>query len=215
MDVLERPAITSPESFTFFEGMPASGEVTTRGYPVNAYFANCGDISCADMRITFRWPDPRRIDGLTLADRSAVAFATGIGRFDGVIPSGSRGVYRIDLTASNGTWAPEYRQQARLIVLPTPDLNGDGQVDCQDLQAIKNAAGRVVTAGTGFDLNGDSICGRQGSERHGARGAHLTHLRNPVDNRGAVREKPPQAGRLFDIYGTGPAAVDRSASDPA
>jgi hypothetical protein len=63
LDVLEKATITSPPSFTLFEGLPATGEVTTQGYPVNAMFANCGDLRCRDMSIRFQWPESRRIEG--------------------------------------------------------------------------------------------------------------------------------------------------------
>lgn len=158
LDVLERPTITSPPSFTFFEGSPATGEVTTQGYPVNAFFANCGNQECKDLSVTFRWADSRSIAGLRMVDRSIVEFPTGVGRFEGDIPYGSKGVYRIEATASNGRWAPEFRQPINLVVMPSADLNGDGHVDCQDLQAIRNANGtRSATAGTGFDLTGDFL----------------------------------------------------------
>jgi hypothetical protein len=158
LDVLERPTITSPPSFTFFEGMPSSGEVTTQGYPINAFFAKCGDVPCGDMRVTFRWMDARRIDQLRMVDRSVVEFATGFGRFEGAIPTGSAGIYPIEVIASNGKWAPEFQQRANVVVLPTPDLNADGRVDCQDIQAIKNAIGTTPRSpGTGYDLNGDAF----------------------------------------------------------
>src|SRR5215218_9047878 len=110
------------------------------------------------MSIRFQWAESRRIEGLRMVDRSVVEFPTGVGRFDGAIPNDSKGVYRIDIFASNGEWAPESRQQAMLVIMPTPDLNADGRVDCQDLAAIKNATGtRVAMPGAGFDVNGDFL----------------------------------------------------------
>jgi hypothetical protein len=158
LDVPEAASITSPATFTFFEGTSAAGQVTTQGYPVNSAGVDCGPgIECADMSIRMQW-GPRRIQGLTLTDRTPEGTPTGVGRFEGTIPAGSSGVYEASFSAANGRWRPEARQLARLVVLPTPDLNGDGTVDCSDLTAIKNAIGTIQPGpGRGFDLTGDML----------------------------------------------------------
>jgi hypothetical protein len=158
LDVPEAASITSPATFTFFEGTSAAGQVTTQGYPVNSAGVDCGPgIECADMSIRMQW-GPRRIQGLTLTDRTPEGTPTGVGRFEGTIPAGSSGVYEASFSAANGRWRPEARQLARLVVLPTPDLNGDGTVDCSDLTAIKNAIGTIKPGpGRGFDLTGDML----------------------------------------------------------
>jgi hypothetical protein len=159
LDVLERAKITSPATFTFFEGGRAAGQVTTTGYPVNSAGINCGSgKDCADMSIRMQWLSPRRIEGLTLTDRTPEGIPTGVGRFGGSIPAGSSGLYEVDVFASNGRMAPEARQLIKLVVLPTADLNGDGKVDCGDLTAIKNAIGTLQPGpGRGFDLTGDMV----------------------------------------------------------
>ena len=158
LDILEPATITSPPSFTFFEGMPATGQVTTRGYPVNSAGIDCGiGKDCGDMQISLRW-GTRPIAGLTLTDHSPQGVPTGFGQFAGTIPTGSSAVYPATLQVSNGRMAPPFQQAVRLVVLPNPDLNGDGVVDCQDLAAIKNAIGTVPPGlGRGFDVNGDGV----------------------------------------------------------
>jgi hypothetical protein len=157
LDVLEPASITSPATFTFFEGTNAAGQVTTQGYPVNSAGVDCGlGKDCGDMSIALVWV--RRVEGLTLKDRSDQGVPTGVGRFEGAIPSGSSGIYEAIVRASNGTMRPPFEQRVRLVVLPKADLNGDGQVDCSDLTAIKNAIGTLQPgAGRGFDLTGDML----------------------------------------------------------
>ena len=159
LDVLEGAKITSPATFTFFEGSKAAGEVTMQGYPVNSAGVDCGPRKdCADMKMRLEWASPRRIAGLTLTDRTPGGIPTGVGRFGSAIPAGSSGVYEAFIYASNGPMAPEARQSIRLVVLPTADLNGDGKVDCSDLTAIKNAIGMLQPGpGRGFDLTGDMV----------------------------------------------------------
>lgn len=154
LDVLEPARITSPPAFTFFEGTSAAGEVTTSGYPINSAGVDCGSPNdCTDMSIRLEWPRP--IEGLTLTDRSKQDLATGVGRFGGVIPTGSAGIYDATLVASNSK-AASFWQPVKLVVFPTADLNNDGTVDCSDLAAIKNAIGTLQPGpGRGFDLTGD------------------------------------------------------------
>lgn len=159
LDVLEPASITSPPSFAFFEGKPVAGEVTTQGYPVNSIGVDCGQgKDCADMTVKMLWASStRRIEGLTLTDRSPQGAPTGTGKFQGAIPSGSSGIYDVIFEASNGQMAPKFTQRARLVVRPTADINGDGVVDCKDLSSIKNLAGTITAPGTGFDLTGDGV----------------------------------------------------------
>jgi hypothetical protein len=138
LDVLERATITSPATFTFFEGTKAAGQVTTQGYPVNSAGVDCGPRKdCADMSVRMEWGSPRRIEGLTLTDRAPEGVPTGMGRFEGTIPAGSSGIYDAVLRAQNGRMAPPFEQRVKLVVRPTADLTGDGAVDCEDLTAIK------------------------------------------------------------------------------
>jgi hypothetical protein len=158
LDVLERATITSPATLTFFEGTKAAGQVTTQGYPLNSAGVDCGPgKDCADMSVRMEWGS-RRIEGLTLTDRSPQSVPTGVGRFEGVIPPGSSGIYDAVLRAQNGMMAPPFEQRVKLVVRPTADLTGDGAVDCTDLAAIKTAIGTVQPGpGLGFDLTGDMV----------------------------------------------------------
>jgi hypothetical protein len=158
LDVLEPASITGPDTFTFFEGSKAEGQVTTQGYPVNSAGIDCGPgKDCADMSIRLEW-GPRKIEGLTLTDRTPQGVPTGVGRFSGVIPPGAGGVYEAFIVASNGGMAPAARKPVRLIVRSAGDLNGDGKVDCLDLTSLKNAFGNIpFIPGQGFDLTGDML----------------------------------------------------------
>lgn len=158
LDVLERASITSPATFTFFEGTKPAGQVTTQGYPVNSVGVDCGPgKDCGDMTIRMEW-GPRRIEGLTLADRSGENIPTGVGRFEGTIPAGSSGIYDAVLQGQNGRMAPPFEQRVRFVVRPTADLTGNGAVDCADLTAIQAAIGTIQPgAGLGFDINGDML----------------------------------------------------------
>lgn len=157
IDVVESAKITSPDSFTFFEGTNAVGQVTTQGYPVNSTGVDCGSgKDCADMKIRMQWVG-KALQGLTLTDRNPQGIPTGVGNFGGLIPTGSSGVYISDITAANGPLAPGGVQRVRIVVRPTADLNGDGKVDCGDLTAIKGAVGRLQSIGLGFDLTGDGV----------------------------------------------------------
>ena len=159
LDVLERARITSPATFTFFEGSKPAGQVTTQGYPVNSVGMDCGPgKDCDDMTIRMEWASPRRIEGLTLTDRSGEGVPTGVGRFEGKIPAGSSGIYEAVLRAENGRMAPPDAQRVRFVVRPSADLTADGAVDCADLTAIKAAIGRIQPGpGLGFDLTGDMV----------------------------------------------------------
>jgi hypothetical protein len=157
LDVLEPARITSPATFTFFEGRQAADQITTQGYPVNSADVDCRLARCGDMSIHMDW-GPRHFDGLTVTDHTPQGIPTGVGRFGGVIPTGSSGIYDALFFARNGPMGPEFRQAVKFVVLPTADLNGDGKVDCGDLTAIKNAFGTLQPGpGRGFDLTGDMI----------------------------------------------------------
>jgi hypothetical protein len=158
LDVLEGARIGGPPVFVFFEGSKPAGEIATQGYPMNSAGVDCGEgKDCADMKIRMQW-GVRRIEGLTVNDRTPQGAGTGIGRFGGVIPANSAGIYEATIFAANGKFAPEARRLIKIVVLPTADLNGDGKVDCGDLTAIKNAFGTVQPGpGRGFDLTGDML----------------------------------------------------------
>ena len=158
LDLLEPATITGPDTFTFFEGQNAVGQVTTVGYPVNAKGVDCGPgKDCADMSIRLEW-GPRPIEGLTLTDRNPQGIPTGVGRFEGVIPNGTSGIYEATIIASNGTMAPPARKPVRIVVRQAGDLNGDGKVDCLDLSSVKDAFGNIqFVPGQGFDLTGDMV----------------------------------------------------------
>ena len=195
LDVLETASITSPASFTFFEGMPASGQVTTQGYPVNPIGVDCVGNICTDMTISLQGV-PRQLNGLTLTDHSLIGFPTGVGQFGGMI-SGSAGSTRPLSSQRTGTWAyfsaagyargygNRRSQRRRRGRLPGSDC---------DQQRGRDIA---TQAGTRVRRQRRRRGGPEGPRRDGARGFQSLHLRHSVDRPTNPEATSPPTGEAL------------------
>ncbi len=159
LNVNEAPTITSAPSAVFFAGKPGTFEVTTNGFP----FMSSAPVSASSGPLPqggwMSFSVTGLPAGLEASNRNSQGFATGTLTIGGTPPNSSLGNYQVKITALNGVGQPADQMLTLMIRIPG-DVNGDGVVNCTDLDLVKASMG-LKRGQTGYnpaaDLNNDGI----------------------------------------------------------
>jgi hypothetical protein len=92
--------------------------------------------------------------GVTFAEVKPVGLSTGVFALSGTPAASPIGPFSIALTANNGVGTPA-RQSFTLHAIKPGDVNGDGQVDCSDINIVKAAMGTYRDR-VGYDYRADA-----------------------------------------------------------
>jgi hypothetical protein len=142
--VNQPPAIISATDANFTIGVPNTFTFVTTGFPQLPSGGQPG------MSISYTGALPA---GTALAEVKPLRISTGVFALSGT-PTGSAGPYSIMLTASNGVGTAA-KQTFTVHVIKPGDVNGDGQVNCSDINVVKAAMG-TWRDHVGYDYRADA-----------------------------------------------------------
>jgi hypothetical protein len=143
--VNQPPAIISATDVNFTIGVPNTFTFATTGFPQLPANGQPG----MSMSYTGALPG-----GVTFAEVKPVGLSTGVFALSGTPAASPAGPFSILLTANNGVGTAAH-QTFTVHVIKPGDVNGDGQVDCSDINIVKAAMGTYRDR-IGYDYRADA-----------------------------------------------------------
>jgi hypothetical protein len=143
--VNQPPAIVGATDVDFTIGAPNTFTFMTTGFPQLPANGQPG------MSMTYSGTLP---PGVAFSEVKPVGLSTGVFALSGSPAAASAGPFSIMLTAANGVGTPARRSFTVHVIKPG-DLNGDGKVDCSDINIVKAAMGTYRDR-VGYDYRADA-----------------------------------------------------------
>ena len=143
--VNQQPAIVNATDVNFTIGAPNTFTFVTTGFPQLPANGQPG-MSVSD---TGTLPA-----GVTFSQVAPVGLSTGVFALSGTPAASPAGPFSILLTANNGVGTPAH-QTFTVHVIKPGDVNGDGKVDCSDVNIVKAAMGAYRDR-IGYDYRADA-----------------------------------------------------------
>ena len=143
--VNQPPAIISATDANFTIGVPNTFTFVTTGFPQLPANGQPG------MSVGYSGTLPA---GTTFSEVKPVGLSSGVFALSGTPAASPTGPFSIALTASDGVGTAAH-QTFTVHVIKPGDVNGDGQVDCSDINVVKAAMG-TYRDHAGYDYRADA-----------------------------------------------------------